>query len=256
MDRVARADDQRQRRHDAREDVDPRPAQAQYPHRPHRTDKRGHTGDDGRGEAAGHGRGEDDGEDESEAVEDEHVPTEGAGGFGAEGREPGELDVEPIPAGGEYRGLDASEDRLGGGRRIPPGGQAHKQERRAGIGGEEVPGDEGMMDGALQRRGARLAVERSGGAGDDREERPGRALAADIEHRPHLLDPIDLPHRGGKRPESVERERIEERALPGLGPDDAIAVGGAKAGGDLVDRDEFRVAVPQERPQVVIHPQP
>ena len=111
------------------------------------------------------------------------------------------------------------------------------------------------LEGAAAGGGALLHIERLRRVGDDGEERARDPLAAHVEDRPHLGDALHPAELVGDPPEVGERPGREEVAGRRRRADDAIAVGGAEAVGELVDERELGVVVAQERPQVVIEPQ-
>ena len=254
VDRVARPHDEGQRRHHAREDVDLRAAQAQHPHRPHRADQRGNAGDDRRGEAPGHARRENQGQRHPQRVEDENVAAECLRRLGPEGGKACQFGLQPVAF--RERPRDPREDPLGGRRGVAAGEEPHEDQRACGIGREEVAGDEWMPRAALERRSTGLLVERPGHPGDDREEGAGQALPPDIEHRAYPLDAVDPRQIVDEVAQVPERDRSEEWARRGPDADDTVAIGGAEAIGDLVDDNEVVAAVAEERPEIVVDPQP
>ena len=119
-----------------------------------------------------------------------------------------------------------------------------------------MAGDERMPRAALERRSTGLLVERPGHPGDDREEGAGHALPPDIEHRADPINAVDPRQVVDEVAQVPEGDRGEERARRGADADDAVAIGGPEARGDLVDDDEVVAAVAEERPEIVVDPQP
>ena len=119
-----------------------------------------------------------------------------------------------------------------------------------------MAGDEGVLRATLERLSAACLVERPRHAGDGRQEGASRPLAPDIEHRPHLLHAVDPLEIVDEVAELPERHGGEQGPGRGGDPDDAIAIGSAEAVGDLVNDNEVIAAVAEERPEVVVDPQP
>ena len=102
-------------------------------------------------------------------------------------------------------------------------------------------------------------LQRAGGPWDHRQHGAGRAGATDIEDRPYLFDAGDLTERRHHPPQRGERVGRKQVAGRRTRPHDAVAIRGTEAGGDFVDEREIIVGdgrTPQQRPQVVIDPQP
>jgi hypothetical protein len=119
-----------------------------------------------------------------------------------------------------------------------------------------MSGHERMGGRASLRLGPGFVVERAVATRDHRQDRPGRALAADVEDAPHLVHAVDLPQPPDEGVEGGQRLGGEDLARPGGGPHDAVAVGRPEHGRHLVHELEVATGVADERAEIVVDPQP
>jgi len=107
---------------------------------------------------------------------------------------------------------------------------------------------EGSGLGGLGFGGGKLTLDMR----DYRQHRAGNPLAADVEHRPYLLDAVDGRQSVGEGAEFRERRTIEQVPRAGRGTDDAIPVWSAEVGSHFIDEPEVGVGVTEQGPQIVV----
>ena len=182
MNGIARANHQGQRRHDAGEDIDRHSQEPENSHGPDSTNKRRHAGNHSRPEASRYSRRKQNGHREPQRVENEHVATQCLRCLITQGRKAGELEVQASRAsarsGQHPLNLPQHGIEVGGG--IGLGSQAHHQQRRGCVGREQVPGNEGVVGGAVFGGGEGLLIQTVGSVRNDREKAAGHPLATDI----------------------------------------------------------------------------
>ena len=258
VDGIAGAHHQCQRGHDAGQHVHRSAGEPQNSHGPQRPNKGGQAGHHKRADIAGHCGRHHHRQRQPQAIEHQHIPTQGPGGLLPQCRQPrqGACQRRPplIPLG--HRLLDPVQ-RAGfhpsaGGS---AGGETDEHERGRGVGREEVAGNQWMAGRPGQRRGASRRIEGFAGARDERQQGTGRSLPPDVVEGTHAGDAVDRLQLGAQQSQGLQPCRLKEMPRGGGGPDDAVVVGRAEAGRHLVDQPELGIVVAEQGSQVVVEPQ-
>ena len=113
-----------------------------------------------------------------------------------------------------------------------------------------------MARSPLPCRSPGRCVEWLVGARNDRQQSPRHTLAADVEDRPHLHHAGHRRQGVAQRPQFGEGPHVEHVARTDRGPHDAIPLRSTEPLGHLVDQAELGRVVAEQRPQVVVEPEP
>ena len=103
--------------------------------------------------------------------------------------------------------------------------------------------------------GSPCIIEGLHGSGNHREHGPHGPLPADVKHRTHGSDALDLPELFGKRGQGLECSGSEDVALPGGGPHETLPVARAEDRGHLIHHRKVSTPIAKQGPKVVIDPE-
>jgi len=165
--------------------------------------------------------------------------------------------------------LQGSHCRAEAGWPVRPRHQANNQERGGGVGRQQLAAHQRMVHRPVMGRLQGIGIEQAVGAGDHRQDGANDPLPSNVQHRSNArhhgqhFQPADQPA------EVRQGRLVEEAARTATNPDNAVAIGTAKASVDGVDDGKLfvdcrdgRVVLPgclpnasQQRPQIVVNPQ-